>query len=203
MAGAALSVIAYIQRAVLVGDVLDGEPVTKNEADDADAFVGATGLSMLVFVAAGIVFMVWLHRARKNVEWFAPPPHGKLAAGWAIGGWFVPVANLVLPKLVVDDVWRGSEPTGAPAAQRSGRTTILMWWLLFVVSEVLFWIGTFTRGDDGNDDGMPKLTKAEDLDKWQTADWLLAGAYGVLVVAGVFALMVVRRITAAQAARGV
>ncbi|MGW0664831.1 DUF4328 domain-containing protein [Streptodolium elevatio] len=202
IAGAVLSVFAYVQRAMLVGDVLDGELKSKEDADDADAFVSATGISMLVFLAAGIVFMIWLHRARKNIELFGPPPHGKLGAGWAIGGWFVPLANLVLPKLVVDDVWRGSEPTGSPAEQRSGKTLILAWWLVFVVSEVLFFAGTFTRGDDGNEDGMPKLTKAEDLDAWQTADWLLAAGYGLLVVAGVLAIMVVRRISAAQAARG-
>lgn len=62
---------------------------------------------LIVFLFVAVTFIVWLYRARNNlVHWgFAAM---KWRPGWAIGGWLLPVANLVIPKLVVDTVWSAS-----------------------------------------------------------------------------------------------
>lgn len=71
--------------------------------------------------AATIVLMVWLWRARKNVDAMvgAAP---RWTAGWTIGAWFIPLANLVLVPLVIVDVVRHSLDE-----QRARRTTAVVW----------------------------------------------------------------------------
>jgi hypothetical protein len=71
------------------------------------AFSGSALLVLAISIAAFVVEIIWLYRARKNVEAFvgAAP---QWAAGWTIGAWFIPVANMVLPALVMADVARNS-----------------------------------------------------------------------------------------------
>lgn len=57
----------------------------------------------------GIVFVIWLMRARENAENLSPYPHRR-TRGWLFGGWLVPVVNLWFPKQIVDDIWRASSP---------------------------------------------------------------------------------------------
>ncbi|MDI2131076.1 DUF4328 domain-containing protein [Yinghuangia seranimata] len=196
MLGAAVAVWAYLHRASVIDDALDGSPVSSSDADDADGLVGTAGFTMPVVLAAGIVFIVWLHRARKNIELFSPH-RPDLTAGFAVGAWFIPIANLWMPKTVTDDVWKVSDPAPSP----TGTGLRLAWWLTWAPSQLLFFVATFYRGNDGTTNGVQKLTDATDLDKWQTADEMTAAAYALLVVAGGFAIAVVRRITGFQDAR--
>jgi hypothetical protein len=72
---------------------------------------GGLVFNVLGFLAAGIAVLVWLSRARANADALYPAPH-RLAAGWAVGGWFVPFGNLVMPMIVVTDVVKASNPAG-------------------------------------------------------------------------------------------
>jgi Domain of unknown function (DUF4328) len=93
-------------------------------ADEIRAIKGAAiGLvaASAVLVVSGVVFIVWLYRARANAE--ASEVRLRLGRGWTIGAWFVPLANLVLPWVVVSDVWRAS----APIARR-GAGLVTAWW---------------------------------------------------------------------------
>jgi hypothetical protein len=60
-------------------------------------------------LAAGVVFLCWLWRARVNAELINSAQH-RLSRGWTTGGWICPVVNLWYPRFVVDDVWRTSRP---------------------------------------------------------------------------------------------
>jgi hypothetical protein len=72
---------------------------------------GGLVFNLLSFLVAGVVVLVWLSRARANADALYPAPH-RLAAGWAVGGWFVPIGNLVIPMIVVTDVVKASNPAG-------------------------------------------------------------------------------------------
>ena len=66
-------------------------------------------LHALLFLVTAVVFLVWLHRARRN----AVAVRHQFGPGWAIGGWFVPLANVYIPlRVVLDTGW---------AAVRAGR----------------------------------------------------------------------------------
>jgi hypothetical protein len=72
-----------------------------------------------------IVVCAWLYRARANLDAFAEarPNWGR---GWAIGAWFVPLANLWIVPSVFDDVVRGSVPVGERRERVGG--ALRLWW---------------------------------------------------------------------------
>jgi hypothetical protein len=76
-----------------------------------------------------ITFLWWLYVALRNlVRWGLRPRWGP---GWAVGSWLIPVADLVLPLLVVREVARrsGSGPGGS--------ALVLVWWVVFLAGEGL------------------------------------------------------------------
>ncbi len=93
-------------------------------------------LQLLSLVAAAIAFIVWLWQAYGNMRplGIANP---RYARGWAIAGWFVPVANLVIPKLLANDVWRAGDPDLAPGERnwqaRRVAPLVHWWWALYLV----------------------------------------------------------------------
>ncbi|MFF9479548.1 DUF4328 domain-containing protein [Streptomyces sp. NPDC014733] len=99
----------------------------------ADTFGLWVSISQVVlYCAAGAVFLVWLWRARCNAERYGARTAQRRARGWVIGGWFAPVANLWLPYQVVTDMWRACAPR-RPAP----RGPIAVWWALFVADTLL------------------------------------------------------------------
>ena len=83
-------------------------------------------------MAAGVVFIVWLWRARGNAELFCYGQHRR-GRGWVIGGWFCPVVNFWFPKQIVDDVIAASDPPTPPRFPDLRRIPrhglVLAWWL--------------------------------------------------------------------------
>jgi hypothetical protein len=77
------------------------------------------GLAVIVLLVAGVVFLCWLYRARVNAEMLAGHPQ-RLGRGWTIGAWFVPLGNVVLPPMVVADIWR--------ASSRRSSGLVAAWW---------------------------------------------------------------------------
>ena len=84
-----------------------------------------------VFVLTAIAYLVWLHRAYSNLN-----PLGAMGLeytpGMAVGGWFIPFANLVIPYKVVKETWQESDPLIAEPVedwQQSGAPGWLAaWW---------------------------------------------------------------------------
>ncbi|RAJ50907.1 uncharacterized protein DUF4328 [Streptomyces sp. PsTaAH-130] len=104
-----------------------------DRAHHADTFYNAASVAQgITLVATVAVYLCWLWRVRTNAEVFAPHGH-RMKRGWAIGGWFVPIGNLWLPRRVVVDVWRASVPPGA----RVRTTPVNAWWTLWVLSLLL------------------------------------------------------------------
>lgn len=76
---------------------------------------------MLALLATATVFIVWFHRVRTNAGVFAPDLQSR-GAGWAIGGWFIPIGNLWIPRGVAGDVLRASRhDTCHGSSARQGR----------------------------------------------------------------------------------
>jgi hypothetical protein len=100
---------------------------------DAELLYQRAGWVQLgAMLVTAVVFLVWFHRARTNAQIFAPDGHRK-NPGWAIGGWFVPIGNLWLPKQVADDVWRASVPPQRTGERgRDGMGAVHLWWALWV-----------------------------------------------------------------------
>jgi hypothetical protein len=111
---------------------------TVNDANDAADAVNAMGVVLeLISLAIFVVLVVFLFRASKNTELWNTSTR-TWTPGWAIAGWFIPLANFVIPFLVVRDIWRRTpEPAGARGDARPvGNWILLVWWVLFVVGAI-------------------------------------------------------------------
>jgi hypothetical protein len=137
-----------------------------------------------------VLFIIWMSRAARNNEALGRDLP-RLSAGWAVGGWFIPLANFVIPVLIMQDLWRGSNasiPRGDMRWRIANRSALVGWWWgTFVL--------TFLRIGPG--DG---AADSVDLDQLRATDFL--GLFGMLFAAAsaVLAILVVRRVADRQEA---
>lgn len=100
-------------------------------------------LSVLAAIAILILLIIFTYRIHRNIDAFGGT-NTRLGHGWAIGGWFVPLANFVLPLLCLMDADQAAhlEPGGDTNIRRARWSKIiLVWWLLFSAGYVLNFIG--------------------------------------------------------------
>ena len=147
----------------------------------------------LALLAAGVVFIVWLWRARGNAELFCYGQHRR-GRGWVIGGWFCPVVNFWFPKQIVDDVIAASDPRTPPLFRDLRRIprqgVVLAWWLT--------WVATMVRGNVGNPDLAADVQDVSD--RVLGASVSTVGAV-LTAVAAVLAIRVVRLVSRLQMSR--
>jgi hypothetical protein len=188
----AVLIIGVFNHLRVLGDNETGGLVFDTKAvNDANALPAAMIiLSGLVGLTIFVLLIIWLYRAAKNNEALGRQ-NPRLGPGWAIGGWFIPVAWWVIPFIVMDDVWRGADPSvprGDPNWRRSSTLAAIWAWL---VTTVVFTIPSFIASSGGD-------VRADEPDKVRRDDILrIVGAFGA-ILASVFAIIVVRRITARQ-----
>ncbi|MFJ3980085.1 DUF4328 domain-containing protein [Streptomyces sp. NPDC090021] len=143
-------------------------------------------LQLLTLLPTVVVFIVWFHRVRTNGGIFRPGAF-TLGPGWAIGAWFIPVANLFLPYRIARETWRASTQRGPDGSDRTAPAALLTsWWVLWVVSAI---VGRVFSGIYAGADTVDEL--------------LEAGRLGIVadlatMIAGVLAVLFVRRLTAMQ-----
>jgi hypothetical protein len=70
--------------------------------DNASA---AFGLPILLNVVLLILLIIWMFRAHRVTDLLGGTDR-KWSRGWTIGGWFIPVANFLIPKLVLGEIER-------------------------------------------------------------------------------------------------
>ncbi|MFI1185539.1 DUF4328 domain-containing protein [Streptomyces californicus] len=142
-----------------------------------------------VLVATAIVFIVWFHRTRRNAEVFHAGVQ-RLGPGWAIGGWFVPIANLWMPYRVASGVWEASAQTGPGDGWRTvPRTPLNLWWGAWVVSLLA------TRVAE------EIWSRAVEPEEVARAAGLVAACDVLDIVAAVLAILFVRALTRMQVER--
>ncbi len=176
---AAGSTFALLRRAALVGDPDGTSLEDAATADDLVNGIGALGAAL--FLATGVVWIIWQYRHATNAILVGPP---NLAPGWAIVGWFIPLGNLVLPQMTL--------AVAAKAGGRRAPVAVIGFWIgTSGIAAVLIALGTVLRptGDD-----------ADDLDAFQLADRLVAAGAATAIVAALLAIVIVRRLSADQAA---
>ena len=91
-----------------------------------------------------VLTVIWQWRLAKNHQQLGRPGTS-LGPGWAIGGWFIPLANFVLPFIQFRELWRGADPEAQPNAWKQGRVSpvLWLWWGLFVAAYVIEMVTSF------------------------------------------------------------
>ncbi|MFI6898189.1 DUF4328 domain-containing protein [Streptomyces sp. NPDC050256] len=183
-----LITVANWRTYLLVHDYLAGKRAAADllaAESDALAKLGSVWVSLVVWIAAGVTWLVWLWRARINSELMSGVAAHRRSRGWVAGGWMAPVANLWIPYQIVSDVWRASAPRRPVSI-----TLINAWWALFVIASFvvkpLQWRAS-QQFDSEND----VLTNA----------YLSTMLTALYAVAGLLLVLIVRRITEWQSGR--
>jgi Domain of unknown function (DUF4328) len=70
-------------------------------------------------VGGAIAVPMWTHRCYRNLPVLGR--FGHLSPAWAACGWFIPVANVVLPWIALQDLWAG------PGGSARGRWRVNVW----------------------------------------------------------------------------
>ncbi|MFF3685506.1 DUF4328 domain-containing protein [Streptomyces sp. NPDC002187] len=156
-----------------------------DEADQADLWMAiASGFGAVAVLATAVVFLVWFSRVRANAGVFAPDLMTR-NSGWAIGGWFVPLANLWIPRSVAADVWKASRQD----PYRGNEGLVSLWWTGFLAT----WF--FDRAAERQYD------KADSGSEIGTAADFLAISCLVDIGAAVLAILFVHKLTQMQHAK--
>jgi hypothetical protein len=186
--------IALFHRASVVSDFKDfaNFPSFSDIKTADDQVTAGVGLLQFGLLATGIVWIVWQFRHAKNAQ-ILRGTYG-LAPGWAIGGWFIPLGNLVIPQLQLFQAAKASDPDlppGQPAAAGRAPTSVAVWWVLYDLAGILFAVGAISRPSKSDLDF--------DIDRFVNADRLSAFASLLYVAAAVLAIVVVRALNDRQA----
>ncbi|GGT89855.1 DUF4328 domain-containing protein [Streptomyces lateritius] len=147
-------------------------------------------LQVLIQLALSVVFIIWFFRVRKNAGVFAPDLH-RGGPGWAIGAWFVPIANLWWPRSVAAGVWRASrrDPYGDGKGEGESLAVLNWWWV--------FWVLT----DNGSLFATAVYDDADTVEEFVVGSGFLMGAAVLDIVAALLAILFVRRLTSMQHAK--
>lgn len=99
-----------------------------------DVLIGLVGLCSIVLTVLVIIwtYMSYNAAASRGAE------GRRWSSGWAVGGWFIPIAFFVIPKLVINEIDRMSnqqldEPVGE-SWRSMKRTKISDWWWAFWIA---------------------------------------------------------------------
>jgi Domain of unknown function (DUF4328) len=193
-AGALFGSIAFAVRIGALSDIIDGRLTadTVRSANDADDLVGAaTGILFLLSFAILVLIIIWTFRAAKNND-ALDRLHPRLKPGWAIAGWLIPLANLVIPVLILQDLWRGSDvrtPRGDQLWRSNNGSALIGWyWAAFLVASLRYGIGRSTA----------HFYATDELRDLRTHDTVAMVGMAVTIAAAVLAILVIRRIAQRQ-----
>ena len=106
------------------------------ESDEAIALQSLLLLPLLVVMIAGYVAIgMWIYRMAGNAWALSSPRPLDHRPGWAVGWYFVPVANLWKPYQALKEVWQASGDPRRP--DRVGVPWLFpAWWALWLASNV-------------------------------------------------------------------
>jgi Domain of unknown function (DUF4328)/Protein of unknown function (DUF2510) len=170
--------------------LLDGRNATAQRIfdDNPTASGGWSSVAGMLGIATLVLLIVWTWRSAHNARALGRTG-ARLAPGWAIGAWFVPLANVVLVYILVSDLWRSSDPDVAPGEGwrgLPGSALVRLWVVAYTGGVVLLFaaIGLAVTGVTGVETTRALLTVG-----------------GVVGAAGTgLAILVVREITDRQEA---
>ncbi|MGC1212888.1 MAG: DUF4328 domain-containing protein [Micromonospora sp.] len=151
-----------------------------------------SGPYLLVYLTTGALVMIWMFRARKNTDAFPGRP-SQLAAHWAITGWWVPIASLVVPCVVMMRIVRDS------LGRVRLRALVALWWvawLVFSIGDLVSSLGALKAEARLAQEG-----RGQDFAYYREAALRNAVPALACLVAGVSLIVLILRISAAQQAR--
>jgi Domain of unknown function (DUF4328) len=103
---------------------------------------GTVVVGVAALMLTGTVFVAWGRRAYRNLPALGITD-GRWWTTWTVVGWLIPGANLFVPKLVMDDLWRASNPSlplipGPGWSRRPVGAVVHRWWRLWLGAPAIY-----------------------------------------------------------------
>ena len=177
-----LSMVATWDERNLFIDVRDGVSVSSDRLATVDDFTVVTAwMSVATLAVSGITFIVWFHRAYKNLALWG---RTDFRTPWAVLAWFVPILNLWRPFQITIELAAAGR---GPRRDRRPPRIVNWWWALWIISLLVTQaVATYE----------PKT-----LDGWILLDVFSLVSDALIVIGGLACISVIRYITRLQAER--
>jgi hypothetical protein len=118
--------IAELQGWISLGDAAD--------MTSPDGLYAAVLLAnWLLLVATYVVFGMWIYRAAANIV-AASVPGFDYTPGWAVGWYFVPIANLFKPFAAMRQIWNASHSGGSDLDRQ--QPLLVYWWGIWILTGI-------------------------------------------------------------------
>lgn len=140
---------------------------------------------IIVYLATVVCFLMWLYRAYNNLRAFDSWSRPDYSAAMAVGSFFIPFANLVLPYRIVKEVWQKSGTADEGLMSEPNTPAFFpIWWLFWLLASFAGNISTRLSFEGKVDESTAAIVS------------VIAG--GLAIIAAVFAYLVVDAIDAKQ-----
>ena len=139
MRAAAIGLCAYILLRGLFAILLVAAP--------GDSRTGPVAIAYLVALFVCYILVGgWIYRANANAHVFSSEM--TITPGWAIGWFFVPFGNLIMPYEGVKETWEQSHRHAGLYRDAEDYWLLRWWWGLWLASNILTYIISLFRGAD-------------------------------------------------------
>lgn len=93
-------------------------------------------IQIVVFIATIVAFLMWLYRSYENLPHFGVRKNDlQYSSGWAVGSFFIPFVNLVVPYRAVKELWSKSVPKSLEMFREPAPPMIFpFWWAIWLIS---------------------------------------------------------------------
>ncbi|PBC64710.1 hypothetical protein BKI49_06735 [Streptomyces sp. Tue6028] len=126
----AAGLTAWHKYRLLVGPMTPG-PYVDNPLVEVDTyFRNLMGWRTGLLLVALLQFSIWLATMRDVADVLWRQGQRRRRA-WLVFGWVVPVAQLFVPKMFVNDLWAAGQPE---SQRRRGHPLLTAWWLSVLVA---------------------------------------------------------------------
>ena len=178
-----LSAVELASPGDMFGDAETDDPLTLAWGLFA---IGLAVVEIVVYIATVVFFLMWVYRDRENLTAFGVEKRQlQYSSGWAVGSFFVPFVNLVVPYRAMKELWQKSVPNSSSMfSELSPPGFFPLWWAAWLLSNFV-------------DRIYFRMSWREEISADTTAVvGLISGVLGV--VAALLALKVVREIERQQ-----
>lgn len=128
----AISAVFMVFELLELGGIVDLESVTPGPIEAIYGIVAI--LYTVIFIASVVLIAMWIYRAHANLK--ERGIETESSPGWAVGWFFIPIANLFKPFQYMRELWNEShleyDSYGEPAPSE-----ITAWWACWILGNIL------------------------------------------------------------------
>jgi len=134
---ALVAIVTGYNQYIMLADMQYGISISEATIDSNDTVIYIVGIiQTTIALLTVIAFLLWFYKSFKNVMSLSNQSL-RFSAIWSVGGFFVPLLNLVIPYKVAKEIWYASNDVAYDPNLLNKRPMvvfIMLWWLLFIIS---------------------------------------------------------------------